>query len=261
MSASEVNFTFNGLHCLRDFGCVFIEESTRIVTPEREIDEYTIAGHSGTILMGEKENRKAYSIRGVLVPMQTPRSKTEEQALCRRISEWLHSGRQMLTWDYEPDHMHMADVVDAIEWETNTWMEGGILIRLHIQPDTYDIQASIGRKSVSAGTSSLSVPVLSPIPCPVSLEITATGAIGSVRVTTPEGKSAAFSGMAMKSGDVLRISMDVPIGATITSGGIETNALRYATQFDRLEITNGKPLDVITDGPADIVARARGCRP
>lgn len=262
MSAAEVNFTFNGLHCLRDFGCVFIEEDTRIVTPERELDEYTIAGHSGSILMSNQEQRKPYSIRGVLVPMRSPRSMTEAQALCRRVSEWLHSGRHALTWDYEPDHMHIADVTDAVEWETRTWMDGGILIRLHIQPDTYDSQATTVRASIAAGASKLSVPIHSPIPCPVSLELTATGAISSVRVETPEGKAAAFGrGMALASGDVLEINMDPPIGATITSGGTQSNALRYATRLDWLKITDSKPLIITTDGPANVVARARGCRP
>ena len=262
MSAAEVNFTFNGLHCLRDFGCVFIEEDTRIVTPERELDEYTIAGHSGSILLSGQEQRKPYSIRGVLVPMRSPQSMTEAQALCRRISEWLHSGRHALIWDYEPEHMHIADVTDAIEWETRTWMDGGILIRLHIQPDTYDIQMTTARASIAAGTTKLSVPVRSPIPCPVSLEITATGAIHSVRVETPEGKAVALAkGMALASGDVLEINMEAPIGATITSGSTKVSALRYATRFDWLKITDSKPLTITTDGPANAVARARGCRP
>lgn len=262
MSAAEVNFTFNGLHCLRDFGCIFIADNTRVVAPQTDRDEYTIAGHSGSILMGDTATYSVYTIGGVLVPMHSPRSMTQAQALARRLAEWLKSGRHTLSWDYEPGYQHEADVPDALEWENQTWMDGGLRIAFNVQPYTWDAQTTTARASITAGTSKLSVPVHSPIPCPVSLQITATGDISSVRVETPDGKAAALDkGMALKSGDVLAIGMEVPIGATITSGGSETNALRYATRFDWLTITDGKPLTITIDGPADIVAKARGCRP
>ena len=262
MSAAEVNFTFNGLHCLRDFGCVFIEDSTRVVTPQTELDEYTIAGHSGSILMGDIAIYNVYTIAGSLVPMRTPRSMTEAQALARRLAEWLKSGRHTLAWDYEPGYQHEADVPGALEWDTQVWMDGGLRVAFQVQPFTWDAQATTACASITAGTSKLSVPVHSPIPCPVSLRITATGSISSVRVETPEGKAAALAkGMALAAGDVLTLDMETPIGATITRDGAESNALCYATRLDWLTITNGEPLTITTNGPADVVAKARGCRP
>lgn len=262
MSAAEVNFTFNGLHCLRDFGCIFIAAEPRIISPATNQPEYTIAGVSGTILMGDKPTHEPYLLAGVLVPMKTPKSSQAAQQLARRVSAWLKSGRHMLSWDYEPMHQHAAEVVAAIEWETRTWMDGGLAVTFLVQPYTYDLTATVKQKSITAGVSALPVPVSTGVPCPVSIKLTNTGSapITRVRVATVKGKTVELAkGMSLAAGAVLRLDMEPPIGATITAGDVVTNALRYAVKFDHLTLSGPEILTIEADGTATVTATARGC--
>lgn len=262
MSVAEVNFTFDGLHCLRDFGCIFIADATRIVSPATNRPEYSIAGMSGTILMGDKETHEAYTVRGVLVPMKTPQSDQAAQQLARRISAWLKAGRRVLSWDFEPMHQHMAEVAAAIEWQSKTWMDGGMNVTFKVQPYTYDMTATVKQKTVTAGTSTLLVPVSTGVPCPVSVKFTNTGAtaITRVKVATASGKAVELSkGMSLAAGAVLELSMEPPIGAAITADDVTSSALRYAVRFDQLTLNGPEYLTIETDGTATVVATARGC--
>ena len=262
MSVAEVNFTFDGLHCLRDFGCIFIADPTRIVSPKTNRPEYSIAGMSGTILMGDKATHEPYMVPGVLVPIKTPQSAQAAQQLARRVAAWLKTGRRVLSWDYEPMHQHAAEVVAAIEWETKTWMDGGLAVTFKVQPYTYDLTATVKQKTISAGTSTLLVPVSTGEPCPVSIKLTNTGsaAITRVRVATAAGKAVELAkGMSLAAGAMLNLTMEPPIGAAITSGGVTTNALRYAVKFDQLTLAGPENLTIEVDGAATVVATARGC--
>lgn len=262
MSVAEVNFTFNGLHCLRDFGCIFIADAAQIVSPATKQNEYTIAGVSGTVLLGDRVTHEPYTLAGVLVPMKTPGTLQAAQQLARRVSAWLKSGRGVLSWDYEPMYRHNAEVVAAIEWETRTWMDGGLAVTFRVQPYTYDLTATVKQKTIPAGTSTLLVPVATGVPCPVSVKLTNTGskAITNVKVTTAAGKAVELAkGMQLAVGAVLRLDMEPPIGATITAGGVAANALRYAVKFDPLTVSGPEYLTIKVDGPATVVATARGC--
>ena len=160
MSVAEVNFSFNGLHCLRDFGCIYIaNENGRTISPATERDEYEIAGASGTVLIGARATHKPYNLSGVLVPMKTPKTLQAAQQLARRISAWLKSGRCALTWDYEPMQQHQAEVLDAINWDSKVWIDGGIAITFRVQPFTYDLTPTVAQQNISAGTSTMLVPV------------------------------------------------------------------------------------------------------
>ena len=51
MKLNEINFSFGGLHCLRDFGAIYAEKSGHIISPAISRNEYEIAGTPGSILM------------------------------------------------------------------------------------------------------------------------------------------------------------------------------------------------------------------
>lgn len=265
MSAAEVNFSFNGLHCLRDFGCIFIADKTRIISGKTERSEYSIAGVSGTILMGDNPIRKPYNLSGTLVPMKTPKSMQACQQLARDVAAWLLAGRCRLCWDYEPLYQHEAEVVDAIKWDTKAWFEGGITVTFRVQPYARDLVPATATKTMGAGSSALLVPVHTVDPAPVSVEITNTGsaAITSVLISDPHGHTVRLGkGMSLAPGAALKIDMEPPIGATITSGTTKTNALRYAEAFDQLTLQEPGNLTVtLTGSSALVTATAWGCLP
>lgn len=265
MSAGEVNFTFNGLHCLRDFGCIYIADKTRIISGKTERSEYSIAGVSGTILMGDKAIRQPYNLTGTLVPMKTPQSLQACQQLARDIAAWLLAGRCKLSWDYDPLHQFDAEVVDAIKWDTKAWFEGGITVTFQVQPYARDLVPATASANMPSGVNTLLVPVSTVDPAPVSVEINNTGstAITGVRISDPDGHSVTLSkGMSLAAGDVLKIDMEPPIGATIISGETTTSALRYAEVFDQLTLREPDYLTVtLTGGSAWVTATAWGCKP
>lgn len=247
---------------MQDFGCIFIVESSRTVSPATRQSEYTIAGVPGTILLGDKVTHDPYNLSGVLVPMHTPETWQEAQQLARRISAWLKSGRGVLTWDYEPMHRHIAEVLSAIEWETRTWMDGGLAITFRVQPYTYDRNATVKRMHMNAGTCTMLIPVSTVVPCPVSIELSNEGTtpISRIKVTTASGRVVELAkGMRLAAGAVLRLDMEPPIGAVITDGHTMSNALRYATRFDLLTVNGPESLTIETDGNAAVTASVRGC--
>ena len=152
MSAAEVNFSFNGLHCLRDFGCIYIADKTRIISGKTERSEYSIAGVSGTILMGDKAIRQPYNLTGTLVPMKTPKTLQACQQLARDVAAWLLAGRCRLCWDYEPLCQHDAEVVDAIKWDTKAWIDGGITVTFRVQPYARDLVPATASAAMAAGS-------------------------------------------------------------------------------------------------------------
>lgn len=262
MSAIEVNFSFDGLHCLRDFGCVFIADAPRVVSPETERSEYSIAGVAGTVLMGDKPIHQPYSLTGTLVPMKTPSSMQAGQQLARDVAAWLKRGRRRLCWDYEPEHYHEAEVTAAIKWDTKVWMDGGIAVTFRVQPYTRPLSPTVKQKTVAAGSDTLQVPVHTVDPCPVSITIQNTGGgpISRVVVADPEGHTVELSkNLSLPVGATLKINMEPPIGAEIISGGAAANALKYAVRFDPLRLKAPGRLAVTLSGQALVTATARGC--
>lgn len=47
MNLNEINFSFGGKHCLRDFGCFYVEKSGHPAYPAAQLNTYAIAGRSG----------------------------------------------------------------------------------------------------------------------------------------------------------------------------------------------------------------------
>lgn len=262
MSAAEVNFTFNGLHCLRDFGCVYIADKTRTISPETERSEYSIAGVPGTVLMNDRPNHKPYTMTGTLVPMKTPATMQAAQQLARDVAAWLKTGRHQLCWDYEPMHCHEAEVTAAIKWNTNAWIDGGIAVTFTVQPYTRDLTPAVTQKSAAAGTTALLVAVNTVDPCPVSLTIKNTGSspITRVVVADPAGHTVELSkNLSLAVGATLSLNMEPPIEATIINGSSVANALPHAVKFDQLQLTEPGNLTVTLSGPALVTATAWGC--
>lgn len=50
----EINFSFDGKHCLRDFGCLYVAKKTRPISPASSFQTYKVAGQSGTASFGDK---------------------------------------------------------------------------------------------------------------------------------------------------------------------------------------------------------------
>lgn len=264
MSVAEVNFSFHGLHCLRDFGCIFIElGNSRVVSPGTNRNAYQIAGVSGTILLDNKVTHQVYNISGTLVPMKTPHSMAAAQELARRIGAWLLSGRGVLSWDYEPFQYHQAEVLAATEWETKTWMDGGLSFTFQVQPYTFDLSPAISRATIGPGTGEVAVSLSTVVPCPVSLDMKNTGEapITSIRISSRSGHVVELAkGMALAVGSTLRLIMEPPIGAVIEdSAENQANALRYALRFDPLTVSGPEALTIVTDGRVEVTATARGC--
>ena len=70
MNLNEINFSFGGLHCLRDFGCIYVENKGHVITPKIRRNEYDISGTPGTILMPgdlEANKRAANEANGIEV--------------------------------------------------------------------------------------------------------------------------------------------------------------------------------------------------
>ena len=65
MRLNEINFSFDGLHCLRDFGCFYVEKSGHPAAPAKTPNEYEIAGLSGTGMVGQAVFRKSVQERPV----------------------------------------------------------------------------------------------------------------------------------------------------------------------------------------------------
>ena len=262
MRAREVNFTFNGLHCMRDFGCIYIASGkARTVAPAMVRNTYEIAGVSGTVLLGELETYEPYKLSGTLVPMQTPRTMAAAQDLARRLSAWLQRGRGELCWDYEPFHLHYAEVISATSWETKTWMDGGLAFDFLVQPGTYNLTPTAAQMTITGGKGELYIPVSTVLPCPVDIELINRGdqQVSHVKCTTPDGHVVELGkSMELQPGDELYLTMHPPIGATIRSNGSEINALQFAEKFDPLTLSAPGSICIEADGLVSVKAVARG---
>lgn len=259
MSVSEVNFSFGGLHCLKDFGCIFIEADRRVISAESERAEYDIAGMSGTLLLDDREKLLPYEISGTLVPMQTPPSWAAAQQLCRRIGAWLKGGRKELVWDYEREIGHMAEVRAATEWGTAVWFEGGLDIVFLVQP-LGRARLPVTASAAIAGSGEVQLRLYTDRPCGVDLTLTNTGsaAITEIAVQTENGATVALDkSLHLAAGACLEITMTPPIGAAITANGAKTSALRHASQFDPLTISGPESISIRCNGTLQAVAAAR----
>lgn len=236
MNLREINFSFGGPHCLRDFGCIYVEAGGHIITPPVAPNTYEIAGMSGTIAM-PGATRKPFSFSGTLHFQRDPPDQATAQEMLRRIGAWLLNGRQWLVFDYEPQRYYLAEVTGSTKWDYSKWIEGGLAVEFTAQPYAYNTRESAVTANTTGTSASLALPLDTVEDAPLRAVIQNTGAAAITAATiVAHGKSAAFSGMSLGAGGTLTLDMEPPIGAVFASGG---SALSYATTFDYIELTAG----------------------
>ncbi len=261
MNLNEINFSFGGQHCLRDFGCIYVEKGGHPIAPPVTPNAYEIAGMSGTVrLPGEVYGQLPFE--GTLYFLSDPPSQSAAQERLRAISRWLLNGRQRLVFDYEPDRYYLAEVVDGTDWGFSGWIEGGLEVGFFAQPYAYSVTESTASLTTTVTDNALNLSVSTGVPAPLKLVIQNTGAAAITGVTvTVDGKAAAFFGMNVAAGDSLTIDMEPPVGAIFSGGG---SALPHATQFDSIELSAGKHTLGVTlafgagTKSAKVTASARG---
>lgn len=237
MSLREINFSFDGKHCLRDFGCLYVAKKTRPVSPASSFQTYKVAGQSGTASFGDKRTHEVMRHTGTLYLMETTPTQAAAQEIYRRIGAWLKVGRRPLIWDYEPDRYLLAEVPAGVTFDESGWIDGGLAIEFQCQPFAYSLRPDGVRGQLTgSGTLALSLPLYTGEPAPVccELENTGTAPIHSVTVEVGDKTVALSKGMQLLAGQTLTIDMEPPIGAAITTADGATNALPYAERFDYL---------------------------
>lgn len=261
MNLNEINFSFGGLHCLRDFGAIYVEKSGHAIAPAIKRNEYDIAGMAGSLAMpGALPETVTFS--GSLYFLHSPPSQAAAQERLRRVAAWLTNGRQRLIFDYEPLRFYMASVDGALKWSYSGWIDGGLDVEFTAQPYAWAVNETTASKDTTGTSAQLDLTLDTGVPTPLGIVIqnTGTAPITGVAVTA-SGKQAAFSGMSIAQGDALQIDMEPPIGAVFASGD---NALPYASRFDTLTASRGAQVIgvALTYGSgtkgAKITARARG---
>lgn len=262
MNPNEINFSFDGRHCLRDFGCVYVEKGGHTTTGKPVYDEHEIAGASGTVMMDAPALFKPFKLSGTLYKWGDIGSQREAQHLIRRLSAWLSAGRKPLKFDYEPGRYYMAQLDGETKWDYAGWIDGGQNIAFRCQPFAYNVRADSATATTNGGGVDMTLVVDTGQPAPVEIEIANTGSAPITGVTvTMGGKTVTLAGMEMADGASLLISMEPPVGA-LFSGGV--NALSYATRFDILRARPGANAvsAVLTYGEGDrgarVTATARG---
>ena len=236
LNLNEINFSFGGLHCLRDFGCIYVENKGHVIAPRIRRNEYDIAGTPGTILMpGDLPETPEFD--GTLFFLRDPPSQAAAQQQLRRIAAWLTNGRQQLIFDYEPLRYYMASVDDELNWSFSDWIEGGLDVTFTAQPYAYALDETAVSVTVSGTSAQIGFVLTTGAPAPIRAEVLNTGTAPITGITLTAGESVVqLADMSLAAGKVLRIDMEPPIGAKFSDG---ENALPYATRFDYLTARNG----------------------
>ncbi|MEG2469305.1 MAG: hypothetical protein RSB86_18180 [Comamonas sp.] len=236
MNLRENNFSFGGLHCMRDFGLIYAESGGHPITPPINRDVYEIAGLSGTVLM-PGVTHGLHKFAGNLFFLQDPPDQAAAQENLRKIGAWLLNGRQRLIFDYEPHRYYVASVNEAARWDYAKWIEGGLGIEFEAQPYAYNVQENSASLTTAATSNRLTLVADTGVDAPLKVTILNTGAASITGATvTLGGRSAVFAGMSIAVGAALIIDMEPPIGAAFSNGA---NALPYATRYDYLTAQTG----------------------
>lgn len=261
LNLNEINFSFGGLHCLRDFDAIYVEKGGHAVTPAIARNEYEIAGAPGSVLLpGGLPGPVSFG--GALYFLHEPPSQAAAQERLRRMAAWLTDGRRRLIFDYEPLRYYMASVDASLKWGFSGWIGGGLDVTFQAQPYAWAVNESSVSVSTTAASARLTLTLDTGEPAPLGVSVQNTGTAPITGVTVTAGaKGAAFAGMSLAPSATLTLTMEPPIGAAFSSG---ESALPYATRFDALTAAKGAQ-DIIvaltygggTHG-AKITARARG---
>lgn len=234
------NFTFDGQHCLSDMGLIYVPAATRSIIAPRKVVSYSIAGMSGTQAYGDASVAEAYTETGVLYSAGDLRSETEARALWRKVAAWLTVGRRHLIWDSEPGCYIVAEATQ-LHMSEYGWLDGGLQVTWLCQPYHWDcypqllLQTELTTAYPSV-TAQLQADTGLPAPVTLAAKVTGTAALTGLEICIG-GKYARLAGMELAAGTVLEITMDYPIGATITApDGTQISALGYMVLLEELLI-------------------------
>lgn len=234
MKLREINFSFAGKHCLRDFGCMYVESDGHVISPAVRRNEYTIAGMSGTVLMNG-EVHEPFVMQGTLYLVQSPADQAAAQAALRTIVAWLRQGRAQLIFDYEPGKYYMAEVQSPTQWGYAGWIDGGLEIAFVCQPFAYNVvENAIMVEKTELNTGHV-LQVATGYPAPLGIEIHNIGEapIYSIQVIT--GTSGVTMLRTLVPGEALIISMEPPVAAMVGDELVLSDFRR----FDHMEMVNG----------------------
>ena len=237
------NFSFDGRHCLSDYGLIYVPSDTRPIIAPRAVVSYTVDGMSGTQAYGDQYVAEAYQETGVLYYTGRLDSETEARALWQRVAQWLGVGRRQLVWDCEPDHYIMAEIRQLHQGQYS-WTDKALQVTWLCQPGRWDRHLQVDTVQLTSDAPSVTVAIHADTGEPAPMTITAA-IDGSAAVTALEisagGKRVSLTGMAMAPGTELLVQMEHPIGAIVTNavGSSTQSAMPFMEQLDVLEIPAG----------------------
>lgn len=262
-------FSFDGRHTLADMGLIYVPAGTRPLIAPRRVVSYTIAGMSGTRAYGDASVADVCTETGVLYSAGDLRSETEARALWRRVAAWLTVGRRQLIRDSEPDLYVIAEAMQ-LHMSEYGWLDGGLQVTWQWQPYHWQrTQTMLAGAELTAAVPTMArwVTMDTGRPAPVTVQVAVTGADALTGLDVTVGsKRATLTGLELAAGDALEISMEDPIGATITAAdGSLSSALPCMVRLEELLIpAAGTGVSVTATfagdgGVAQVRLMARGC--
>lgn len=253
MLLRECGFTFNGEHSYTAYRMMYAEKDAgHMAWGQVRRNEYQIGGQSGTVLFdGAEQGTLTFS--GTLYPHEEPASQADAQRLIRRVQRWLLSGRQKLTFDYEPEYYYMAQLTKASQWSLKNWFGGELSITFEAQPYAYAAHESVVSAS-GTGEVRAVVQMATLWDAPAVIRVSNAGAETVTQISV-NGGEIAFDGLALQPQERLEISCEAPVGAVIHGD----SALPWCTAFKPVMLkAGGNELTVEADGSVSVEIRARG---
>jgi phage-related protein len=255
-------FTFSGRH-VSELGAAFIPSKWPGSAPVT-INDATVPGRDGTIRYpGQTYGVKIFE--GTLYILDPDDELMSYARMMERVSEisaWLQpGGQQRLTLDAAPEQFYMAEITHALEVTTGNWENGAITLKFTLQPFAYANHDNTISFSLAADTEqSKTLGLPGNRPAPVKATVTAAAAMTWLQIATGE-KLIRLEGMALQSGDVIRIDADVEKSEvpTVTLNGEPARGYVTAESAYPLYAQPGNnTVAASADGACAVTVSARG---
>ncbi|MGN0990252.1 MAG: hypothetical protein ACI4O4_02230 [Candidatus Ventricola sp.] len=152
---SSDNFTFAGMHCLNDMGCMFVMDK-RMGVPAVTISKYDVLGIPGTlrydqndlILSEQQISGKLYFVNRAQDGEILADEEIEERL--HAVSSWLIlAGRAPLILDSDVTRQYLAEIENAADFTRIDWENGRLELKMTLQPYSLDTKAASMTKTVS----------------------------------------------------------------------------------------------------------------
>ena len=155
MDPPSDNFTFDGRHCLNDFGCMFVLNQMT-GTPKTDISKYEISGLPGTLRYEDQDLAlKEGSIKGTLYFVNRAQdgalmTGSEVAQRMHDVASWLVlAGRAKLCFDADVTRCYEAEIENDATFDRSGWENGKLALTLTTQPLAIDIQESSAQQTFS----------------------------------------------------------------------------------------------------------------